>query len=307
MNGEKSIIVSNLRKRYGDVRAVDGLSFQVEAGSIFGMLGPNGAGKSTTIEILVGLRTRDDGEVSILGMDPAREPRQVKARIGVQLQTPALYPRLTVREVVELFASFVSRPLPANEVIARVGLQEKADTQTRALSGGQRQRLAIALAMVGDGEIVFLDEPTTGLDPQARRNTWDVIRDLKKRGKTVFLTTHYMDEAEKLCDRVAVVDHGRIIAEGSPKELIDEHFTERAVQFVEPALAGDPDLVTLPGVKRVRCEEDHVTLYTAEVPNTIARLMDYASERNVTIDDIVVRQATLEDVFLKLTGRKIRE
>ncbi len=302
--------VDNLVKRYGKVSAVDGISFEVGEGEVFGFLGPNGAGKSTTIEILVGIRPRDEGEVSILGLDPARRPRELKTRIGVQLQTPALYPRLTVREVVELFGSFFPRPLPAADVIARVGLTEKANTQTKALSGGQLHRLAIAVAMVGDGEVIFLDEPTTGLDPQARRNLWDVVRDLRKTGKTVFLTTHYMDEAEKLCDRVAVVDYGRIIAEGSPKELIDEHFTDRAVQFVEPALAsGDATagLEALPGVRRVRREDDTVTLYTSEAPAAIARLMEYAAERGVTIDDIVVRQATLEDVFLKLTGRKIRE
>ncbi|MHB1127051.1 MAG: ABC transporter ATP-binding protein [Bacillota bacterium] len=301
-----SIVVSGLYKSYGTVKAVDGISFKVAAGEIFGMLGPNGAGKSTTVEILIGLRRRDSGDVSVLGLDPQRQPRQLKGKIGVQLQTPALYPRLTVREMVDLFASFYPNPANVDDVISMVSLEEKSRVQTKDLSGGQMQRLAIAVAMASNGDVVFLDEPTTGLDPQARRSLWDVILDLKRRGKTVFLTTHYMDEAERLCDRVAVVDHGRIIAEGSPKELIDAHFREQAVAFVEPELIGDPHLNDLPGVRRVHVEEECITLYSTEAAQTIAQLMDYAAQKGLGINDITVRRSTLEDVFLKLTGRRIR-
>jgi len=299
--------VQDLRKHYGKVRAVDGLSFTVEKGEIFGMLGPNGAGKTTTVEVLVGIRRRDSGTVFVLGMDPERQPTAVKERIGVQLQTASMYPRLTVCEVVRLFCSFYSRHLEPAEVISRVGLQEKAGTQIRNLSGRQVQRLAIALAMVNDGDLVFLDEPTTGLDPQARRNLWDVVLSLKKSGKTVFLTTHYMDEAERLCDRVAVIDHGKIIALGSPHDLIRDHFLERALEFVQPALAGDDRLSGLPGVTRVRGNGERVTLYTTDVPRTIVGLMELGEVVGAPIKDIVIRQATLEDVFLKLTGRRIRE
>ncbi|MHB1419623.1 MAG: ABC transporter ATP-binding protein [Bacillota bacterium] len=301
-----NVVVSGLYKSYGSVKAVDGISFTVAAGEIFGMLGPNGAGKSTTMEILIGLRNRDSGDVSVLGHDPQRQPRELKGKIGVQLQTPALYPRLTVREMISLFASFYPHPADVDEVIAMVSLEEKAKVQTKDLSGGQLQRLAIAVAMASNGDVIFLDEPTTGLDPQARRSLWDVILNLKRRGKTLFLTTHYMDEAERLCDRVAVVDHGRIIAEGSPKELIDTHFHEQAVAFVEPALIGDPKLSNLPGVRRVHVEEDCITLYTTEAAQTIAQLMDYTAQKGLEINDITVRRSTLEDVFLKLTGRRIR-
>ncbi|MBE3575871.1 MAG: ABC transporter ATP-binding protein [Firmicutes bacterium] len=305
-----SIVVSDLRKAYGAVKALDGISFQVEAGEVFGMLGPNGAGKTTTVEILVGLRERDGGHVSVLGFDPARNPQEVKDRIGVQLQTSSLFPHLTVREILVLFSSFYRHKAAADSVdslIARVGLQEKAKTQTRHLSGGQLQRLGLATALVNGGEAIFLDEPTTGLDPQARRTLWDIILDQKRQGKTVFLTTHYMDEAERLCDRVAVVDHGKIIALGSPSRLIAEHFQERALEFSEPRLAHDEHLASLPGVGRVQFEDGHITLYTQDVPQSLASLMEYANQAGAPIADLTVRSATLEDVFLKLTGRRIRE
>ncbi len=308
MSLNNSIVnVQDLRKYYGKVRAVDGLSFTVEKGEIFGMLGPNGAGKTTTVEVLVGIRKRDSGTVFVLGMDPERQPMAVKDRIGVQLQTASMYPRLTVSEVVRLFCSFYSRHLEPAEIISQVGLQNKAGTQIKNLSGGQVQRLAIALAMVNDGDLVFLDEPTTGLDPQARRNLWDVVFSLKKSGKTIFLTTHYMDEAERLCDRVAVIDHGKIIALGSPHDLIRDHFLERALEFIQPALAGDERLSGLSGVTRVRGNGERVTLYTTDVPRTIASLMELGEVVGAPIKDMVIRQATLEDVFLKLTGRRIRE
>ena len=298
----------DLHKRYGELRAVDGISFSVEAGEIFGLLGPNGAGKTTTVEMLVGLRQRDAGEIRVLGLDPGRRSVELKRRIGVQLQQVALYPRLTVLEMATLFASFYPKRLDPAETIAKVGLQEKARTQTKDLSGGQRQRLAIALTMVGDADLVFLDEPTTGLDPQARRSLWDLVLDLKKRGKTIFLTTHYMDEAERLCDRVAIIDHGRIIALDTPRELVHQHFEEKAVEFESALLAHDDKLASLAGVSRVHVNgDDVVTLYTTNVAAAIEELMRYSSGRQAPVEDLVVRHATLEDVFLKLAGRRIRE
>ncbi|HHV62610.1 MAG TPA: ABC transporter ATP-binding protein [Firmicutes bacterium] len=302
-----AIIASGLRKAYGNVRAVDGLDLRVEAGQVFGMLGPNGAGKTTTVEILVGLRDRDSGNVSVLGYDPGRQGREVKWRIGVQLQSYGLYPRLTVREVVRLFASFYRNTLPVDEVIERVGLTAKANTIVKALSGGQAQRLAVALAMVNDADLIFLDEPTTGLDPQARRGLWDVIRNMKDRGKTVFLTTHYMDEAERLCDTVAVVDHGKVIALDSPSRLISEHFQEQAVEFSNSISNDREKFQSLPGVSRAQFDGEKATLYTKDVTRTIAALMELAQRDGIPIDDVIVRRATLEDVFLKLTGRRIRE
>ncbi|NPV53972.1 MAG: ABC transporter ATP-binding protein [Firmicutes bacterium] len=302
-----AIVVSGLRKSYGNVRAVDGLDLEVESAQIFGMLGPNGAGKTTTVEILIGLRGRDSGDVSVLGYDPARRGREIKSRIGVQLQSHGLYPRLTVREVVGLFASFYQNPLPVDEIIEQVGLTAKAKTIVKSLSGGQAQRLAVALAMVNDADLIFLDEPTTGLDPQARRGLWDVIRSMKARGKTVFLTTHYMDEAERLCDTVAVVDHGKVIALGSPSQLISQHFQEQAVEFSNSISNDRGKLEALPGVSRAQFDGERATLYTRDVTRTIAALMELVRGGGISIDDVVVRRATLEDVFLKLTGRRIRE
>ena len=302
------ISVQGLEKRYGALLAVDGISFSVQKGEIFGLLGPNGAGKSTTVEMLVGLRQRDGGSISVLGHDPAGHSVELKQRIGVQLQQVALYPRLTVLEMATLFAGFYRKHQDPLETITKVGLREKSRTQTIKLSGGQKQRLAIALTMVGDADVIFLDEPTTGLDPQARRSLWDLILDLKKRGKTVFMTTHYMDEAERLCDRVAIIDHGRIIALDTPKELVKQHFREKAVEFESAELVNNEDLKALSGVSRVHTNgDDAVTLYTVSVAQTIDELMRYSNRVQAPVEDLVVRHATLEDVFLKLTGRRIRE
>jgi ABC-2 type transport system ATP-binding protein len=307
-SGEVVVVVRNLEKHYGELAAVDGISFSVFKGEIFGLLGPNGAGKTTTVEMLVGLRPYDKGTIDVLGYDPRKKSVELKHRIGVQLQQVALYPRLTVREMTDLFAGFYRKRIDPMEIITKVGLREKARTQTMKLSGGQKQRLAIALTMVGDADLIFLDEPTTGLDPQARRSLWDLILDLKKRGKTIFMTTHYMDEAERLCDRVAVIDHGRIIALDKPRELIKEHFKEKAVEFESAMLAQDKGLKNLSGVSRAHANGDNVvTLYTLNVAHTIDDLMRYSSRLQAPVEDLVVRHATLEDVFLKLTGRRIRE
>lgn len=301
------IIIEDLRKHYGEVRAVDGLSFTVSQGEVFGMLGPNGAGKTTTVECLIGLLKRDSGRVEILGIDPEVDPVGMKSRIGVQLQTAAMFPRLTVREIVKLYATLYPDPLDTDEAISLVGLEEKANTQTRHLSGGQMQRLSVALALVANGEIVFLDEPTTGMDPQARRGLWGIVERMRSSGKTVFLTTHYMDEAERLCDRVAVVDKGQIIALDSPAQLISDNFSEQAIEFTHSQLAEDEFLESLPGVTRKQVEEETVILYTSEVARTMGALLQHAQEVGSDVGDLTVRTATLEDVFLKLTGRRIRE
>jgi ABC-2 type transport system ATP-binding protein len=302
-----AIEVANLVKIYGATRAVDGISFEVKDGEVFGMLGPNGAGKSTTTEMIEGLRTPDTGTVSVLGIDVIKNPDAVKQRIGIQLQTTALYQKLTVRELLKLFASFYSKSLPIAELITVVNLEEKADTISKNLSGGQKQRLAVALALVNDPEIVFLDEPTTGLDPQARRSMWDVVTNLQKRGKTVFMTTHYMEEAERLCDRVAVVDHGKMIALGPPQTLIRENFHQTALEFSTNEHLSAAELEVLPFVESIQAENGITTLYSNGVSRTTNALMALAEERSTELKGFAIRMATLEDVFLKLTGRRIRD
>jgi ABC-2 type transport system ATP-binding protein len=305
----KTVIeVSNLVKSYGDIRAVDGISIDVKEGEVFGMLGPNGAGKTTTVEIIVGLRTPDSGSVAVLGIDALKDVREVKERIGVQPQTPALFPALSVQEIVKFFRSLYKRSIPVSEVIDLVSLQESRNVLVKNLSGGQQQRLSVALAFVNDPDIIFLDEPTTGMDPQARRAMWEVIETFRKTGKTIFLTTHYMEEAERLCDRVAIMDHGQLIALGSPQHMIEEHFKESAVQFKMSDYPGPEVLAELAGVTNVINEDGgEIILYTSHIPSTISSLLDMASKRSAELSELSIRQATLEDVFLKLTGKRIRD
>jgi ABC-2 type transport system ATP-binding protein len=302
-----AIEVSNLRKTYGTHTAVDGISFTVAAGEIFGMLGPNGAGKTTTVECIEGLRQPDAGEVQVLGMTHGRQTAEIKARMGVGLQTTGLFPKLTVREIINLYATFFPRSLPTSDLIELVGLKEKVNAYSAQLSGGQKQRLAIALALVNDPDLVFLDEPTTAMDPAARRSVWDLVLDLKARGKTVVLTTHYMEEAAHLCDRVAVVDRGRIIAEGRPDDLVRDHFAETAIEFSTPRGVALDRLMELDGVNRVMEENGSTTLLSTEVPETVAALLAFAKAQQFRLDRFTVRNATLEDLFLRLTGRRIRE
>lgn len=301
------IWVSDLRRHYGEVKAVDGISFQVQRGEVFGLLGPNGAGKTTTIEILEGLNRADSGQISVLGHDPAREANELKERIGVQLQAASLYPDLKVSELVELFAKFYAKRLPADRLIKQLGLDERKGALTKELSGGQRQRLSIALALVNDPELIFLDEPTTGLDPQGRRSLWEHIERLRGEGRTVLLTTHYMEEAEELCDRVAIIDHGKILEIGAVDELISRHFSERTLRFRSRAELSDPQLAGLRDVSHIVHEDDEVVLYTANVPRTIAALLELAEAADADDLDVVVRRPTLEDVFLELTGRALRD
>ena len=301
------IEVQDLRKSYGDVKAVDGVSFSVEVGEVFGMLGPNGAGKTTTVEILEGLRPRDSGAVRVLGLDPGREQRDLKRQIGVQLQQVALYPRLRVVEVIELFASFYGRAGVADHLVTLLGLEERRRAFVKDLSGGQQQRLSVALALVNDPPMIFLDEPTTGMDPQARRSLWETIEQFKAQGRTVLLTTHYMEEAERLCDRVAVMDHGHIIAVDAPEGLVRAHFAEDAIEFTQRNGMTSDEIERLPAVVNASVQADRVSMFSDDVPTSMSALLQLGQERGEPIQNLRLRRATLEDVFLKLTGRTLRD
>jgi len=305
-----AIRCSSLHKRYKDVVAVAGLDLEVRAGECFGLLGPNGAGKTTTVEMLEGLVVPDAGDIELLGMRWGEHERALRARLGVALQETKLADRLTVIEVIRLFHSFYPRGRSVDEVLDVVELGEKRDAWVEKLSGGQRQRLAIACALVGDPDILFLDEPTTGLDPQSRRQLWDVVAAFKRRGGTVVLTTHYMEEAERLCDRVAVMDHGKVIALGSPRELIASLGAEEVVEFsladgtTPPA---DAVLAALPGVTAVRRDGPRFTLTVSEVHRAVPGLLAALEREGVELTALVTHHATLEDLFLSLTGRHLRD
>ena len=302
-----AVEVADLVKTYGPLRAVDGVSFHVETGQIFGLLGPNGAGKSTTVEMVEGLRPADGGKIEVLGIDVRKEPRRVKERIGVQLQTTAFFKQLSARQLLALFGSFFPRALPVEQLIAAVNLEEKADDASGNLSGGQRQRLAIAIALVNDPAVVFLDEPTTGLDPQARRSLWEVITKLKTEGKTVLLTTHYLEEAEQLCDELIFIDHGKVIAAGTPAGLIAEHFERSTLEFLSDDRLPREALERLPAVDFYEDQNGQTKLRSSNVTRTTTALIALCAERGVELRGLSARTATLEDVFLKLTGRRIRE
>jgi ABC-2 type transport system ATP-binding protein len=304
----------DLRKTYdGKVEAVRGLNLEIQRGECFGLLGPNGAGKTTTIEILEGLSQPTSGEVSILGHSWRKHEREMREWLGISLQETRLSEKLTVRETIELFASFYREPRSSEEVLEQLQLTEKADSWVGKLSGGQRQRLAVATALVCNPKILFLDEPTTGLDPQSRRQLWDIIRAFQRDGGTVLLTTHYMDEAERLCDRLAIVDHGQIIAEGSPADLIERlgghHVVEFSVSGDNGASPGTANEAWrgLPSVESVREDDGLIALNVKQPHLTIPALLEAIDRQGSHLQHLTTRQASLEDVFVRLTGRHLRE
>ena len=305
-----ALAIRGLQKSYGDVRAVVSLDLNVSAGECFGLLGPNGAGKTTTIEICEGLLEPDGGEVEVLGMRWATNEQELRERLGIALQETQLSEKLSVQETVTLFRSFYRNGRAVDEVIRLVQLEEKAAARVGTLSGGQKQRLALACALVGDPQLLFLDEPTTGLDPQSRRQLWDLIERLQSEGRTVVLTTHYMDEAERLCDRVAIVDHGKVIALDTPRALIASLGGEHVVSFMLEGPAGqlsDGELQAVDGVTSVRHVEGAVELTARELRHTVPALLALLERRSMRLAELRTHSATLEDVFVSLTGRHLRD
>jgi ABC-2 type transport system ATP-binding protein len=303
-----AIKVSDLRKSYGDIRAVDGVSFEVEEGEIFGLLGPNGAGKTTTIEIMEGFRKPDCGSVSVLGFDPIKDGYELKEQIGIMLQSTVLYPDLRVGGVLKLFTSYYRRSVDTNALIETVGLKDKKNAYVKELSGGQKRKLAFILSLINDPKLMFLDEPSEGLDPQTRRVVWEIIRKAPDDGKTVFVTTHYIEEAQNLCNRVAIIEHGKIIALDTPKRLMASLEVEQKIEFVTDSTISVSQLRKIKGVsKAVQIGEGEFVIYTKKTQSTLKELMVFAEKENYEFGGLRVIGATLEDVFIKLTGRRIRE
>jgi ABC-2 type transport system ATP-binding protein len=305
-----ALVLRNLRKAYSDVIAVDGVDLEAGRGQCLGLLGPNGAGKTTTIEICEGLTAPDSGTVELLGMSWRRDAAALRQRIGIQLQETQLAEKLTVTETVTLFRSFYDRGAEVADVIAVVQLEEKQGSRVGGLSGGQKQRLAMACALVGEPELLFLDEPTTGLDPQARRQVWELVERLKRSGRTIILTTHYMDEAERLCDDVAIMDHGRIIARGTPRELIASLGADHVVEFAlggGNGAVGADGLRSLEGVLGVREEAGRYLLSVAELHRSVPALLEFVARSGTELSELRTHSATLEDVFVSMTGRRLRD
>ncbi len=300
------IQVEHLRKTYGSLVAVDDVTLEVFEGEIFGMVGPNGAGKTTTIECIEGLRHRDGGRVEVLGLDPERDGYQLRAHIGIQLQESTLQSRLRVWEALDLFSSLYPRTVDWRALAEQLGLADKLRAPFAKLSGGQKQRLFIALALINDPELVFLDELTTGLDPQARHAMWDLVRDVRARGKTVFLTTHFMEEAERLCDRVAIVDHGRIVALDSPENLIRSLGAENRVVFTVDGGFNPAELSAVPGVSRVERIGERIVVYGRD-DRLVVGVVNALTSNGCHFRDLRTEQPNLEDVFLAVTGREMRD
>jgi ABC-2 type transport system ATP-binding protein len=295
-----AISVEGLRKSYGEFEAVRGIDLEVRSGEVFAFLGPNGAGKTTTAEVLEGYRGRSSGTVSVLGVDPASPTRDWRERIGIVLQQCRMRPELTVRETLELYAGYYRDPLGVAETIEHVGLGHKADARAGALSGGQLRRLDVGVALIGDPELLFLDEPTTGFDPSARRQAWDVIANLKRLGKSVFLTTHYMDEAQRLADRVAIIAAGRIVAEGRPDELGDRERRPASITFRVAGNGGAPELP--PGLEASAGANGELEITTSQPVEALHALTGWALERSLELEGLEVRRPSLEDIYLELTG-----
>ncbi len=306
MNNGVVVNVKGLKKYYGKVKAVDGVDFVIHRGEVFSLLGPNGAGKTTTMEILEGIRDKDTGEVEILEMNIENNSRKIKEKIGVLLQDTNFINNVKVVEIIDLFRSFFKNSLSTEEILDIISLKEKRNTYVNKLSGGQKQRLAVGLALVNDPEIVFLDEPTTGLDPQARRNLWDTIKNLKESRKTIFLTTHYMEEAERLADRIAIMDHGKIIAKGTALELIKSIGREEVIEFSREGLSTD-FLEMLKQKGECVMKDTVVRVYTKNIVDKMRWILDVAKKYDTNLRDLRIRQTNLEDVFLELTGRELRD
>ena len=316
MEQEAIIEAQGLVKRYGSFSAVNGVSFQVRRGEVFGLLGPNGAGKTTTMEMIEGLRKPDEGRALVAGFDTVTQLDRVKAVIGVQLQSTSLFDLLTVREITEMYASFYKKSVPVGPLLESVNLTEKAKDRVKHLSGGQKQRLAVALALVNDPVAVFLDEPTTGLDPQARRSLWEIVLRLKEQGKTIVLSTHYMDEAHVLCDRICLMDQGKVIALDTPEQLIYNLGADQTIEFQLPAFAEMERerqeqvravLRTVPAVTRVEERQEGFVLYAGDLQSALTGLVAAANENGLLLERLSTRTATLEDVFIQMTGRSLRE
>ena len=306
------ITVKKLRKSYGRLKAIDGISFTVEKGEIFAMLGPNGAGKTTALEIIEGLIKPTGGSIDVLGINPQHKPQEVKKRIGIQLQSTAYYEYLNLGELLDLFGSFFGRNVNVAELLKSVGLEEKRKAKIGELSGGQKQRFAVVATLVNDPEIVFLDEPTTGLDPQARRNLWDVVRSIKQKGKTVILTTHYMEEADVLADRILIMDHGKIIATGTPKQLKSRLPNPFRIELSTKVCPGDIGVRKLAGVVSVRHDKDEhgshrCVIGVTDVRKALPEILSILKKSKVDFKDLEVIPSNLEDVFLKLTGKELRD
>ena len=307
---DAALRVRQLRKAYQDVVAVDGLDLEVRPGECFGLLGPNGAGKTTTIEICEGLTAADSGEVEVLGLRWESQGQELRQRLGIQLQETQLSEKLTVWETLRLFRSFYRQGPAVEEVIALVQLEEKQKSRVGNLSGGQKQRLALACALVGSPDLLFLDEPTTRLDPQARRQLWELIEQFQAAGRTILLTTHYMDEAERLCNRVAIMDHGKIIALGTPRELIASIGVEHMVEFAADGATGRVDtgaLRRLDGVREIHAENGSVQMQVTELHRAVPALLEELERQGVPLTELRTHSATLEDVFVALTGRHLRD
>ena len=306
---DAAISVRGLRKRYGDFEAVCGIDFDVARGEVFGLLGPNGAGKTTTIEILEGLRTRTAGDVSVLGLDPERNTRAVKERIGAALQATNLQDKIRVREAMQLFANFYDRRTDVDGVLRRLQLWEKRNAYYGQLSGGQKQRLALGLALVNDPDLLFLDEPTTGLDPQVRLEIHGLIQELRDKKRTIVLTTHYIEEAERLCDRVAIVDQGRLMVIGTPREIQESTLGDSFIEIRSDEPWPEIDVPESAGATRVHFAEErkHMTVTSSQPTRTLIELVKWIDQRKIPVSDIQLKRPTLEDVFIELTGKKLRE
>ncbi|MDY6917576.1 MAG: ABC transporter ATP-binding protein [Chloroflexota bacterium] len=296
----------HLTKTYGDIVAVNDVSLDIEQGEIFGLVGPNGAGKTTLVEMIEGLRTPDRGAIRVLGLDPAEQRAEIKQRIGVLLQATSIQPDISVKESLELFRRFYRHRVPTRSLLKLLTLEEHANSRFKKLSGGLQQRTAIALALVSNPAVLFLDEPTTGLDPQARRNTWDLLERIRQRGKTILLTTHYMEEAEKLCDRVGIIDYGKIIALDTPRGLVNSLGAETKIVFSAEGVDAQA-LQSISAVTRVVSGQDGLALYTSDQNNTLQELVRAADAHGFVITNLRTESANLDDVFLTLTGREIRE